>query len=72
MIDESGRLTREEGQLTLSLFARHCEHDIDQVDLWRITLPSGGDVYIDVSDGLPSGAMSRDAYRKVWPPQPEA
>lgn len=52
----------------LSLFARYCQHDLDQFDFWRITLPSGGDIYVDVSDGLPFSANPPDKYRKVWPP----
>jgi hypothetical protein len=56
----------------LSLFARYCEHDLDQFDFWHITLPNGADVYVDVSDGMPSGALPRDTYRKVWPQPPEA
>jgi hypothetical protein len=70
--DPNGRLTLAEGRLMLSLFARYCQHDLDQFDFWRITLPSGGDVYVDVSDGLPFSTNPRDAYRKVWPTPTEA
>lgn len=47
----NGRLT--DGHVLLSLFARYCEQDLDQFDFWRITLPGGGDVYADVSYGMP-------------------
>ena len=70
--DPNGRLTPAEGQLMLSLFARYRKHDLDQFDFWRITPPGGDDVYVDVSYGMPFSTNPRDAYRKVWPPLPEA
>ena len=64
-----GRLTPEEGRLILSLFARYCAYDVDQFDFWRVELPNGADVYVQVTDGAPSDD-ARGSFRKVWPLPP--
>jgi hypothetical protein len=61
-----GRLTPEESRLMLSLFARYCAYDVDQFDFWRVELPNGADVYVQVTDGAPSDDVC-GSFRKVWP-----
>jgi hypothetical protein len=68
--DEVGaQLSDEELRTLIRLLVRHCNHDLDQWNNWRLTLP-WGEVYVSISNGLPPG-HPREAYAQVWPYPPK-
>jgi hypothetical protein len=69
MDDEVGPpLTDEEGRMLANLLARHCAHDMDQWDTWRLALPSG-DVFVLI-DYVPPTGWPAERFYQVWPPRP--
>jgi hypothetical protein len=70
MTDEiAERLSDDELRHLIRLLVRYCQHDLDQFDDWRLTLP-WGEVYVSISNALPPG-HPRDAYTEVWPFSPK-
>lgn len=66
MTDEIGpRFTDEEVRTLIELLARYCNHDLDQWDNWRLSLP-WGDVHVTITNGLSPG-WPADAFRQVRP-----
>ena len=59
------RLTDDELRQLIRLLVRYCQHDLDQFDDWKLTLP-WGEVYVSISNALPPG-VPRDAFTEVWP-----
>lgn len=67
--DEIGtQLSDDELRTLIRLLARYCNHDLDQWDNWRLTLP-WGEVFVSIFNGLPPD-HPRDAYAQVWPYPP--
>lgn len=61
-------LSDAEGRMLMSLLARHCAHELDQWDTWRLSLPSG-DVYVLIDDGIVPAGFPAELFRQVWPPR---
>ena len=70
MDDEVGlRLTDDEMRDLIRLLARYCNHDLDQFDDWRLSLP-WGEAYVSISNA-PAPGHPYDAYAEVWPLPPK-
>jgi hypothetical protein len=70
MTDELAEpLSDDELRQLIRLLARYCNHDLDQFDDWRLTLP-WGEAYVAISNALPPG-HPRDAHAEVWPFPPK-
>ena len=61
-------LSEAEGRMLLNLLARHCAHEVDQWDTWRLSLLSG-DFYVLIEDGMAPGGLPAERFHQVWPPR---
>ena len=66
--DPGGSLSDGEPRELARLLARYAERELDQFDLWKLHT-SYGPVYVQMSNGLPSGWPDEadKSFTTIWP-----